>query len=71
MRDPKTEEFKNQIGQGCKVKMDETGNILIKRMRELAFLNKGIKIIFTDANLKKEKVLNDNYPDRLASITID
>jgi DNA gyrase subunit B len=30
--------------------------ILIKRMRELAFLNKGIKIIFTDASLKKEKV---------------
>ena len=25
-------------------------------MRELAFLNKGIKIIFTDASLKKEKV---------------
>lgn len=31
MRDPKTAEFKAQIGQGCKVKMDETGNILIKR----------------------------------------
>lgn len=31
MRDPKTEEFKAQIGQGCKVKMDETGNILVKR----------------------------------------
>ncbi len=31
-------------------------SILIKRMRELAFLNKGIKIIFTDASLKKEKV---------------
>jgi len=31
-------------------------NIIIKRMRELAFLNKGIKIIFTDASLKKEKV---------------
>ncbi len=30
-------------------------NILIKRMRELAFLNKGIKIIFVDASLKKEK----------------
>ncbi len=29
-------------------------NILIKRMRELAFLNKGIKIIFTDASQKKE-----------------
>jgi len=33
-----------------------SANILIKRMRELAFLNKGIKIIFTDASLKKEKV---------------
>ena len=30
-------------------------NILIKRMRELAFLNKGIKIIFTDFSQKKEK----------------
>ena len=25
-------------------------------MRELAFLNKGIKIIFTDASQKKEKI---------------
>ncbi len=33
-----------------------SSNILIKRMRELAFLNKGIKIIFTDASLKKEKI---------------
>ncbi len=33
-----------------------SANILIQRMRELAFLNKGIKIIFTDASLKKEKV---------------
>jgi len=33
-----------------------SANVLIKRMRELAFLNKGIKIIFTDASLKKEKV---------------
>ncbi len=32
-----------------------SGNILIKRMRELAFLNKGIKIIFTDSSQKKEK----------------
>ncbi len=29
--------------------------ILTKRMRELAFLNKGIKITFTDASSKKEK----------------
>jgi DNA gyrase subunit B len=29
--------------------------VLTKRMRELAFLNKGIKIIFTDATNKKEK----------------
>ncbi len=33
-----------------------SSNILIKRMRELAFLNKGIKIIFIDATLKKEKI---------------
>jgi DNA gyrase subunit B len=33
-----------------------SANILIKRMRELAFLNKGIKITFIDASLKKEKV---------------
>ena len=33
-----------------------SGSILIKRMRELAFLNKGVKIIFIDGNEKKEKV---------------
>jgi len=33
-----------------------SANILIKRMRELAFLNRGIKIIFIDASLKKEKI---------------
>ena len=33
-----------------------SGNIIIKRMRELAFLNKGIKITFTDGSSKKEKV---------------
>jgi len=31
-------------------------NTLIKRMRELAFLNKGIKITFIDGSYKKEKV---------------
>ncbi len=33
-----------------------SANIIIKRMRELAFLNKGIKITFTDGSSKKEKV---------------
>ena len=33
-----------------------SANILIKRMRELAFLNKGIKIIFIDGSVKKEKI---------------
>ncbi len=32
-----------------------SANILIKRMRELAFLNRGIKIIFIDGSSKKEK----------------
>ena len=34
LRDPKTAEFKLQIGAGCKMKMDETGNILIKRFSD-------------------------------------
>jgi DNA gyrase/topoisomerase IV subunit B len=29
-------------------------------MRELAFLNKGIKITFNDGNQKKEKIMNLN-----------
>ncbi len=33
-----------------------SANILIKRMRELAFLNKGVKIVFIDSSLKKEKI---------------
>ena len=32
-------------------------NIIIKRMRELAFLNKGIKITVNDLNQKKEKII--------------
>ena len=32
-RDPKTEEFKANIGLGAKVKMDESGNVLIKGLR--------------------------------------
>ena len=38
-----------------------SANILIKRMRELAFLNKGIKIIFNDASQKKEKISQFKY----------
>ncbi|MBD1140041.1 DNA gyrase subunit B [Pelagibacterales bacterium SAG-MED38] len=38
-----------------------SANIIIKRMRELAFLNKGIKITFTDASQKKEKILEFKY----------
>ncbi len=38
-----------------------SGNILIKRMRELAFLNKGIKITFVDSSQKKEKTQNFKF----------
>ncbi len=38
-----------------------SGNILIKRMRELAFLNKGIKIRFSDGSQKKEKINEFRY----------
>ena len=32
LRDNKTSEFKEQIGRGCKLKMDDSGNILVKRL---------------------------------------
>ena len=38
-----------------------SANILIKRMRELAFLNKGIKITFIDGSQKKEKIYEFKY----------
>jgi len=38
-----------------------SGNILIKRMRELAFLNKGIKISLNDCSKKKEKTDEFRY----------
>ena len=38
-----------------------SANILIKRMRELAFLNKGIKITFIDSSQKKEKTYEFKY----------
>ena len=38
-----------------------SGSILIKRMRELAFLNKGIKIKFIDGSQAKEKINEFRY----------
>ena len=37
------------------------GSIIIKRIRELAFLNKGIKITFDDLNKNKDKKLEFKY----------
>ncbi len=51
MRDPKTTEFKSQIGQGCKIKMDETGNILIKRFSKSS--------IFVKNTIEENAVSND------------
>ena len=38
-----------------------TPSIIIKRMRELAFLNKGIKITVNDLNQKKEKIIEFKF----------
>ncbi|XP_054156867.1 uncharacterized protein LOC128955242 isoform X2 [Oppia nitens] len=41
MRDPKTEEFKRYIGLGVKVKMDDEGNVLVKRLSKSNVYVKG------------------------------
>ena len=51
MRDPKTEEFKSQIGQGAKVKMDETGNILVKRFSKAG--------VYVKNTIEENSVSND------------
>jgi len=38
-----------------------SSSIIIKRMRELAFLNKGIKITINDLNQKKEKIIEFKF----------
>jgi len=38
-----------------------TPSIIVKRMRELAFLNKGIKITINDLNQKKEKIIEFKF----------
>jgi DNA gyrase subunit B len=38
-----------------------TTGIIVKRMRELAFLNKGIKITVNDLNQKKEKIIEFKF----------
>jgi len=51
LRDPKTEEFKKQIGTGCKLKMDDTGNILVKRLAK--------SHIYVKNTLEENAVSND------------
>ena len=38
-----------------------SSSIIVKRMRELAFLNKGIKITINDLNQKKEKIIEFKF----------
>ncbi|GFT91862.1 dwarfin sma-2 [Nephila pilipes] len=42
MRDPKTEEAKRHIGHGVKIKMDDAGNIIIKRASKNAVYAKDV-----------------------------
>ena len=51
MRDPRTEEAKKLIGQGCKIKMDDSGNILVKRLAKSA--------IYVKNTLEENSVSND------------
>uniref|UniRef100_A0A336JW18 CSON011461 protein n=1 Tax=Culicoides sonorensis TaxID=179676 RepID=A0A336JW18_CULSO len=49
MRDKKTEEYKRHIAQGIKIKMDEAGNILVRR-----YCKSNIYVKSTSKNLNEE-----------------
>ena len=49
MRDPKTEEAKRLIGQGCKIKMDDSGNILVKRIAKSPVFVKSTSLVPTQS----------------------
>jgi len=51
MRDPKVDEVKSLIGQGCKVKMDATGNILVKRLSRAP--------VFVKNTIEENSISND------------
>ena len=51
MRDSKTRDYKAQIGAGCKLKMDDSGNILVKRLAKSA--------IYVKNTLEENSVSND------------
>lgn len=56
MRIPRTEDIKRNIGNGVKVKMDQDGNIYIKRMSKS---NVYIKEWHTDGNVECNSVSNE------------
>lgn len=51
LRDPKVADFKSQIGAGCKLKMDDSGNILVKRLSK--------SNIYVKNTLEENSVSND------------
>jgi len=51
LRDPKVADFKSQIGAGCKLKMDDSGNILVKRLSK--------STIYVKNTLEENSVSND------------
>jgi hypothetical protein len=51
MRDSKTRDYKAQIGAGCKLKMDDSGNILVKRLAKSA--------IYVKNTIEENSVSND------------
>ncbi|XP_031623535.1 uncharacterized protein LOC116340913 isoform X2 [Contarinia nasturtii] len=52
MRDPKTEELKRHVGQGVKIKMDDAGNILIRR-----YAKSNVYVKSTAANANDETAI--------------
>ena len=66
LRDNKTIEFKEQIGKGCKLKMDDSGNILVKRLSRSNIYVKNTMEENAVSNIE-QSMQSSNYPFRSAT----
>ncbi|XP_054164778.1 uncharacterized protein LOC128962429 [Oppia nitens] len=57
--DVKTEDVMRYIGKGCRIKMDETGNIVIKRYSRCSIFIKSFQNEFNESSVSNEIIKNN------------